>query len=256
MSGPDPREYQPGPRSRPGGGPDEALARMWTELDPVALTQQNLVAQARLRATVTRSIVGLWGTLAPYNRPEAAKFVSYLLPLARGAQTAMSVVTASYLHQVISATANEPASTQVTVPPRSVVGAVLRDGLDQAELYQRPFTTVWWRLSKGDDPAVARQKGLDRALTIALTDLQLAKTHTARAVLTAMPEVSAYRRVTRGDLSCPLCTTQLGPFPAEQLLPIHDRCSCDLEPLLHASAPAPAPTEQHGELGPLLERST
>ena len=256
MSAPDPREYQPGPRSRPGGGPDEALARMWTELDPVALTQQNLVAQARLRATVTRSIVGLWGTLAPYNRPEAEKFVQYLLPLARGAQTAMSVMTASYLHQVISATANEPVGTQVTVPPRTVVGAVLRDGLEQSELYQRPFTTIWWRLGQGDDPATARQKGLDRALTIALTDLQLAKTHTARAVLVAMPEVAAYRRVTRGDLSCPLCTEALGPFPAEQLLPIHDRCSCDLEPLLHTSAPAEATTTQHGELGPLLERST
>jgi hypothetical protein len=70
----------------------------------------------------------------------------------------------------------------VGVPAEDATTMALR-GVDGAELWTRPPRETWWRLSEGDTVDEARRKGLERALALAATNLQLAHTHTARNLL-------------------------------------------------------------------------
>lgn len=235
-------------------GPTQPQALSWADLDPVSLHGRNLLMQDNLRATLTAAVARLWSTMAPYNRPESAQFSDVMAPISRGATAAMSTMTAVHLHQLASVH-HGALLPPAPLNPHTLVGPTVR-GVPPAELWLRPFITVWWRLAQGDDPATARQQGLDRALTIALTELQLAKTHTAAHVLPATRGVTGYRRITRGDGACALCTGALGPYPPDELMPIHDRCSCDIDPVLGDTPveAADVAVEQHTELGPVLAR--
>lgn len=236
--------------SNPLGAPPS-----WGPVDPGVMVDTGAIMQMRLRDTLLRALSAAWLTAAPYNRPEATRFAAQAAALDRGSVYAQATATATTLNQTLAAKTSgsvAASATSLTVPaPLEVTD--LRPGVDPQELWLRPFVYLWWRLGQGDTPAQAQRKGLNRAQNIGLTNLQLAKTHTARAVLLAHPDAVAYRRITRGDTSCDLCTTQLGPYPASYLMPIHPLCSCDIDPL--TSVPghvAPESPVEHTEIGPVL----
>jgi hypothetical protein len=75
--------------------------------------------------------------------------------------------------------------------------------------------------------------GERRVRSLALTDVELAVTHTARERLKDEPEVRFYRRVLTGAESCGLCiiaSTQR--YRKRDLLPIHPNCDCVVAPIL------------------------
>jgi hypothetical protein len=75
--------------------------------------------------------------------------------------------------------------------------------------------------------------GERRVRSLALTDLELAVTHTARELLADEPRVRFYRRVLTGAESCGLCiiaSTQR--YQKRDLLPIHPNCDCVVAPIL------------------------
>jgi hypothetical protein len=75
--------------------------------------------------------------------------------------------------------------------------------------------------------------GERRVRSLALTDLELAVTHTARELLADEPRVRFYRRVLTGAESCGLCiiaSTQR--YRKRDLLPIHPNCDCVVAPIL------------------------
>jgi hypothetical protein len=122
--------------------------------------------------------------------------------------------------------------------------------------------------------------GIARLKDIAATDMQLAKTHTARESFTRNG-IQRYQRVLTGSTSCALCyVASTQTYSRGDLLPIHPGCDCSVSPIvgdLDRDAELEATHEairqrfdtsdrgaraidyrkalivrEHGELGPLL----
>lgn len=75
--------------------------------------------------------------------------------------------------------------------------------------------------------------GERRLRSLALTDVELAVTHTARERLADEPEVRFYRRVLTGAESCGLCViASTQRYRKRDLLPIHPNCDCVVAPIL------------------------
>jgi hypothetical protein len=101
-------------------------------------------------------------------------------------------------------------------------------GITKAQEYQRPF----WEVAKAgrNGNPQPHQPGLVRLQQLADTDLQMAKVRQAQISLRAVG-AETYRRVTTSDDPCGLCeiaATQI--YYTDQLMPIHDRCACDIVP--------------------------
>lgn len=78
----------------------------------------------------------------------------------------------------------------------------------------------------------AVERGVRRAKTIAMTDLELAATHAAREFLADEPRVKFFRRVLTGAESCGLCViASTQRYHKEHLMPIHPNCDCGIAPI-------------------------
>lgn len=193
-------------------------------VDPTpAVTAQ----QAATRATIVAYLNALWARLTSWRTPDALQFAAAVAPIVTGGQQRTATLTAAYLGQLIRAAGG----TAPTVDLSGITDAELR-GVPATEVYQRPFRQIWTDLSQG--------KPLDQAVTSAghrlndlvVTDLQLAKTHTAQRVLSAAAGVTGYRRVLTGDRSCALCVlAATRTYKKADLLPIHPGCDCAVAPL-------------------------
>jgi hypothetical protein len=91
-------------------------------------------------------------------------------------------------------------------------------------------------------PLTAAVSGGERRVKLAaLTDVELAVTHTARERMTEEPEIRFYRRVLTGAESCGLCiiaSTQR--YRKRDLLPIHPNCDCVVAPIIGEQDPGRA----------------
>lgn len=210
-----------------------------------------------IRARVDEAVERAWNGLDEYRDPDADRFAAALVPLVLGAQRQVAAQTDAYLAQV------ERASTGLTVAPLGIPADVLAydalRGAEAAEVYRRPFVTVWNALSEGDTFTAAAAKGLDRARATAATDVQLAKTHAARHVLTTKDNVVGYRRVPESG-ACDLCKNAArNTYRSGDLLPIHARCDCGVEPIFGTRSTGRRldgddviEVHHHDELGPVL----
>jgi hypothetical protein len=151
-------------------------------------------------------------------------------------------------------------------------GAALRNGVPPEIEYVRPFKEIWYQLSQDKDFAEAVGIGETRAMAMINTDLQLARTHSARYALgESGPSVGVvgYRRVPSSDSACSLCqiaATQR--YHIQDLMPIHANCHCGIEPIegtrkigqkidLKFADPVPPDfpgltVHENGEIGPVL----
>lgn len=185
---------------------------------------------ARTRRLVLAMLAARWAALGSYRDADATKFLSWLLPFVQAGQQHMSTVTAAYLANLTGSLG--AARSPVGVPARQVTGGALR-GVDPAEVYRRPFQQVWYQLSLGKPLAEAVQAGAQRLQAVAGTDLQLATTHTARAVLEQQPNIVGYRRVLTGAENCGLCVVASSQrYHEADLMPIHPRCDCVVAPIV------------------------
>ena len=74
--------------------------------------------------------------------------------------------------------------------------------------------------------------GQERLDSLAATDLQLAKTHTAQQALSRDARVVGYRRVLEGTYSCGLCiVASTQRYRKAELMPVHPGCDCDVVPI-------------------------
>lgn len=214
----------------------------------LALTATYMAATAALRSRM-QAMVGVLFGRGGYRDDAARAYIDAMGPTADAAQHTMAQLTEGYLaHRVGSVTGTSTAP--VGIPADLVTGSALR-GVDPAEVLRRPYEQVWTALSQGKpfDEAVA--VGARRAESIALTDLQLAKTHTARRVLAGDRRVTGYQRVLHGTHSCALCVlTSTRLYHKANLMPIHPGCDCSVEPLFGGQEPDPLPLEQvHAVIG-------
>lgn len=129
-------------------------------------------------------------------------------------------------------------------------------GIDPVEQWMRPAIEVWSRLGDGLNPAFALNSGLTRAMTMAATDMQLAKTETSYQVFTGDDKISGYRRVI-GPEACDICQEAEGTYQSDEQMALHDNCACDAVPIFDGAAwtdlsPVAPPTEDDPQLGPVL----
>lgn len=182
----------------------------------------------RLRQQIVRYLTLSWGALPDYRSSDIDAFVARIVPVVEGSLRQMGAMTDAYLAAIETVVSGERATT---IGVEALTTERLR-GVAASEVYQRAGIELWTALSNGTPFPDAWQQGLDRATSLATTDLQLAKTHTTRAVLARKRNVSGYRRVLEGSKSCGLCiiaSTQR--YHKGDLMPIHPGCDCGVLPI-------------------------
>jgi hypothetical protein len=197
----------------------------------VAAYQQQSTA---LRAQLAAVIVALWRALPDYRNASLAQFVAQALPVLTGAMGHMQAATSGYLATLVGLTGGPTVPSAV----RTLDVAHVRNGADPADVYGRPFHVVWRQLAAGKPPEEAIAAGERRAVDLALTDVQLAKTHTSLAVLQGAKRVAGYRRVLEGPYSCGLCVVaSTARYHKATLMPMHPACDCSIAPIVGDSDP-------------------
>lgn len=154
-----------------------------------------------------------------YRDADLERFVKQVVPVALAGRRQVSALTDAYLARILGIRSLGPIDTDT-----------LR-GVPAAEVYARPFVTVRTKLSEGAPLTVAVAAATARLTDIALADLQLAKTHTTRAVYRSAG-VERYVRTLTGRANCALChlaSTQT--YSTDDLLPIHPGCDCGTAPV-------------------------
>lgn len=198
-----------------------------------AQLRANRATAAAVRARVLAFVAATWYGLGSWNVPDVERFVALALPIVLGGQRTIASLTDSYL-ALLAARAFGGVPEPVGVDTLLVTGAALRNGTDPELVYRRGGAEVWDALGAGDPLSVAVERGAARLASVTSTDLQLAKTHTARQVLTQMPpdrKPTGYVRTLEGPSSCGFCalaSTRL--YHVDELLPIHPACDCGVEP--------------------------
>jgi hypothetical protein len=208
-----------------------------TQPQPVA-DQRAVTAAYQQQTTATRVqlaafMAALWASLPDYRNGSMREFVSQALPMVSGAMQHMQALTAAYL-----ATLNGLSGGSATpVAARAVDVASVRSGADPQDVYERPFHLVW-RMLADQQPLDSAKVGASirageaRAVQLALTDVQLAKTHTARDLMARNRNVVGYRRQLEGAHSCALCiVASTQRYHKADLLPVHPACDCSVVPI-------------------------
>lgn len=224
--------------------------------------EANISASNQIRDRVLAFIVTVWDGLTSWRDADIAAFVARVLPIVLAGQRQMSALTDAYLAQVAQLVLGSGAP--VGIPAAEVTGEALR-GVPPEEVYARPGVTVWAALALGRPLDVAVRKGRERALTIAATDLQLARTRTAQLILGRDRRVVGYRRTLSGSEDCPLCElASRNVYRRGDLMPIHPKCDCGVAPVYGNADPAAGlagderpedvrvAVHEHGEIGPVL----
>jgi hypothetical protein len=174
----------------------------------------------------------LWASLGEYRETQSGLFTAQFVPVLIGAQQQMASLTAAGLSVQRQMALGGPFHA-VGVDPRRVTGDVTRNGTPLAEVYGRPFHTVWRQLHDlPHEPGAIEQAisdGLDQAMTDAVTDLQRTKALTAREAMADDDRVVGYRRVLEGVKSCGLCiVASTQRYHKAELLPVHPGCDCSV----------------------------
>jgi hypothetical protein len=186
-----------------------------------------------------------------YRDADLERFVAQVVPVALAGRRQVSALTDAHLAQVMSAKLGK------SVRPSGPVDVASLRGVDVAEVYGRPFKTVWWKLSTGLVLDAAVAAGRARLTDIVMGDMQLAKTTTAQQSLRAGGFERFKRVVSYTARTCDLCPIAAeNTYSTADLMPIHPGCNCGVEPL---EGDGPTSTDMqgvaihtHGELGPVL----
>lgn len=189
------------------------------------LENAQITAQARLRVITGSAVTAAWRSLPHYDEANVADWLKVVLPLILAAQRQSVALTRAYLTRALDGHA-------VNVDVAELVGAAVRNGTPPAEVYRRPFVTVWTELQQGTPWQQAVEHGLERATSTAAMDVQLSQTHTAAAVGRADQRITGWERVPDAG-ACDLCliaSTQR--YHKADLMPIHNHCGCGVRPIV------------------------
>lgn len=195
-----------------------------------AYQQQTATARAQLAA----AIAALWATLPDYRNKSMRQFAAEAIPVVEAGMSHMQATTAGYLATLLDL----GGGALTPVATRTPTIASVRNGADPADVYGRGFHLVWRKLHDGTTLDQAVQAGQTRAVQTAVTDLQLAKTHTAQQVLARNRHVVGYRRVLEGPHSCALCIVAATVrYHKADLMPMHPACDCAIAPIIGDTDP-------------------
>jgi hypothetical protein len=204
-----------------------------------AILATYLAASAALRSRLLALVTSAYAAQGNYYDAAATAFVSSVVPAVQAAQTTMAALTSAYLAHLISAAAG--GTTAPVAIPREALSNLR--GIDPAEVYRRPYEQVWTALSQGKSLADAVEIGQRRAVSLASTDLQLAKTRASQIAISDDRRVVGYRRVLVGAHSCGLCVVASSVrYRNSDLLPIHPGCVIGSTPVSNVTGTLGNPT--------------
>lgn len=152
---------------------------------------------------------------------DVARFVKVAVPVVLAGRRQVSALTDAYLSAALSDV------LPVRVRPVGPIDTDALRGVPDGDVYRRPYVTAWRALGEGAPLEVAVAAGVRRLVSIAATDLQMAKVRTAQRVLSAAPGDVRYVRALVGADNCGLCvvaSTML--YRKDKLMPIHPGCNC------------------------------
>lgn len=213
----------------------------------------------RLAAVVTSGVAAAWAQLHQ-DRRQAIDHAVQLVGV--GQKQVVHLVEAYMMAKAVEATGT---AVQVELDPALYTTAKLR-GVAAAAIYSRPFGAYGAFINDGAQHADALQAGQASITKLAATDLQLAQTHSARDWMreaareqqTDELRIVGYRRVLAGPgPHCALCTAAATrTYRVAHLLPIHEHCTCGVQPLWGtepiASVGTTVRVEHDPEIGPRL----
>lgn len=187
---------------------------------PLSLRNYHTQA-ARIRAAVSAQVVGYWSTLGNYRDSDVDRFVRVVVPKIQAGQIATARATASFLGG--------------KVLPRDQIIASRK--VSQAVEYRRPAVSLYTALSNGLAFTDAVTSGTQRLESLISTDMQLALVVQSQASLRSVG-ATRFRRVLTGSENCPLCQiASTNIYSTNDLLPIHDKCDCTVEPIFDDYTP-------------------
>jgi hypothetical protein len=190
---------------------------------PSPLDERYAAVVKRVRARVVEYALAQFAA-GQFRDADRDRFVALVVPVVLAGQRQVSALTDAYLAQVLTTSLGRP------VRPSGAVNDYPRP-TEPTEVYGRPYKAIWTALSAGTKFADARRIGEERLKDIAATDMQLAKTHTARASF-QRNGVTRYARVLTGSQSCALCyVASTQTYSRGDLLPIHPGCDCSVSPI-------------------------
>lgn len=195
----------------------------------------------------------IWRDLPGYDRENIDEWLTIVLPIIETSRRTSAALTDAY---IASALERQPLGLYALER--------VRNGTDPAEVYQRPFVTVWTALGAGRAWEDAVAQGLRRATSTAAIDTQLAFRSTADHIAQADQGIYGYKRVADAG-ACAFCRMVNGAYvKSASAFALHNHCGCGLEPL---TDPHPAArflpsgeeirrdgfaVQTHGELGAVL----
>ena len=181
---------------------------------------------------VVRTLVLMFTGLGSWYDRDRDRFVEQAIPQLRGGQTALSSLTSAWVVQQLGR-ALDLTLAPPGIPESSIFN--LRNGVDDFEVYARPFTAIYTALSKGLSLDAAVNAGSTRLSEIAEMDLQSTYAHASRAAMEELPEDAKprfWRRVLIGSENCAMCVlASTQRYRVENLNPIHPGCDCEVRAL-------------------------
>lgn len=177
-----------------------------------------------LRDQLVRFIARTWLGLDDYGDSNVASWVQLVAPRLEATTQRMGAMTAAYLAAVERAELGE--SRVRALEARKLTSKSLRK-VDAEQLMRRAGERTWRALDDGHMIDDAARIGLDRATSMAETNVQLARTHTSLHALSRNDRVVGYRRVLNSARPCALCAVaSTQRYHKQELQPIHPGCNC------------------------------
>ena len=168
--------------------------------------------------------------LGSWRDDDVARYQDIIGPQLDGVKLQAARLQAAYYQEV--AKANGEAFEAVPVRSSDLTDTALRNGADSAEVYRRPFVSMYTELSKGEIVSAALAVASARASSIASTDVQLATRQAGYKQRQGNSNIVGYRRVLSGSENCALCAiASTQRYTRNNLKPIHPGCDCGEEPL-------------------------
>lgn len=179
----------------------------------------------RIRRRVVGYVTRRWRGMGAWRDADIRQFVADIVPAVAAGQMQLSQLTDSYLDSM---------ARLFGIPPPDA--ATLKDtalrGVDPDEEYRRAAVTMRTALSEGKPLSEAVRFGEARLASLVATDLQLARTHTARNKLADAHGIVGYRRTLTGTENCALCAlASTQRYRKSDLMPIHPGCDCGVAPI-------------------------
>lgn len=191
------------------------------------LTFAHIEAERRLRLQIESAVRAIWIGLPSYNEANLDEWLTRVLPVVQAGRRSSVALTEAYLARALE---RQPIGVDA-----AAIASGVRRGVPDEDVYRRPFAEVWGGLSAGRPWTAATATGLDRAISAATTDAQLAMRATVSEVGQIDDGIYGFERVPDGN-ACELCliaSTQR--YHTEDLMPIHNHCGCSVAPITEPS---------------------